>query len=138
MTKPRRWIVGVACTGCVVLTVLVFHRVNEFGFRGLFSREHEFQTVGPLTEQTAIELSRRALIIEGYDSSTLAPFEHSDAVGSPRPERFLERSESNANMCRVLWGPRKPDNPGRSDAWTLAVTVTQDGSRIRCRVYRAK
>ncbi len=138
------WRIVAATTLGVCLLLLgawLAHRVNKFGINDMFSREHQFSDERPLTEQVALEITRRALEADGYDTSVLSPVEYRHEFPEGHAERFFARNTLNSNSGRVLWGPA-PAPWGslikRNAFRTYAVRIEKSGSEIRCRVYKGK
>lgn len=116
---------------CLVTIILVvvasifvgwgFTRASKYGLNNIFSREHIFIDSRPLTDDIAIELSRKALEAGGHDSSELAP------------KSGYSRNSKNLDRGYVLWGPLQEGAP-----WRYLVSVRKEGEKVRCRVTLGK
>jgi hypothetical protein len=105
MKKPK--VAGVL----VVVIVLASSWITISAYRTLNPREHTFADVRPLTDHVAIELTRKALIADGYDVSNVIPIDYS-------PDKVVWSSES-----------------GNAE---FGVRVEKVDAEVSCRVYQHK
>lgn len=80
----------------------------------------------PLTENDAVELSRRALILYGKQSGGMhpVPYWHDD-------ERIFARSDLDPDSGYVLWWVSRPECE-----WEYSVDVTREGDEVVCAIVR--
>jgi hypothetical protein len=83
-------------------------------FTTLSPREHVFTDARPLTENVAIEFTKKVLKTDGYDVAALTPDEYSPNDG------------------KVLWRSTNGDNA------EYGVSIDKVDAEIRCRVYPHK
>jgi hypothetical protein len=120
----RRWLAILPLAAACWFVV----RSCEYGILNVFFRDHHFTDDRPLTEDVAVELTRKTLEEEGFDvaSMTPQPFWHNDP-------RVFARNTINPNNGYVLWG-----DPHHAPAWEYSVTIEKNGSDVWGRVYRPK
>lgn len=85
----------------------------------------------PLTEEDAVDLSRRAIILHGRQSAGMHPVpwsEHPDEKG--RAPLFAKR-DGYPDDGQVLWWIADP-----RCAWEYSVRVHRDGEEVVCEVAR--
>jgi hypothetical protein len=103
---------------CVLAALQVYFRSSEYRF--------PFPAEKVLTEQDAVELSKRALILDGKRSDTMRPVlsGHKDAEGH---EVIFCTGPDNPDRGWVLWSLGRPDR-----LWEYLVVVTRQGDEIVC------
>lgn len=90
----------------------------------------------PLTEEMAIEISRKALEQNGYDVSILVPVEYSSTFPAGQKERLFRRFEKKGEypvaIGRTYWGFKG------NHYWTYLVRIVPKGSGYTCEIYHTK
>jgi hypothetical protein len=104
-------------------------RVFEYGLLNVFFRNHHFKDDRQLTEDVAVELTRRALEAEAFDASSMKPQRYWRDNSS-----VFARNAFNPNHGYVLWGDRRYTFPH----WDYSVRLEKNDSDVICRVYRPK
>ena len=124
----RKWlllgsVIAILIAGCWFLA-----RAAEHGLSNVFFRDHHFTDNRQLTEDVALDLTKKTLAAEGIETYRMKPqpFWHNDP-------RLFARNTINPNDWYVLWG-ESHDPPG----WEYTVTIDKNGSDVRCRVSRPK
>jgi len=110
--------------GSVVLSVAAF-------FWHITPSVHEFPVDDPdvqLTEDVAIEYTRKALVLDGKGSPDMHPYKWE---GSSRIDYFAH-SESDPNSGKVLW------ETNNRRGWDFSVNIEKTESEITCSIYRPK
>jgi hypothetical protein len=79
-----------------------------------------------LTQDVAIELSRKALILDGKAKETMRP-----VAGWSDGETLFMRSKSNPQEGQVLWWVSRPEY-----TWEYSVTVRRNGGEIVCSITK--
>jgi hypothetical protein len=126
--EKRKWhlrcsLVAIFVAGCWFLV-----RAGEYGLSNVFFRDHHFTDDRQLTEDVAIDLTKRTLVAEGIEVSAMEP----QRFWTNDP-RLFARNTINPNQGYVLWG-----NPQHGPMWEYHVNIKKNGSDVRCRVYRPK
>jgi hypothetical protein len=137
LNKAQYVIYVMAFLGLIVAGWLLL-RVNSYGLNNVFSREYRFHDERPLTEDIAVELTRRCLDRAGCDTSRMTPVEYRSDYPTDSVERVLARNSLNPNNGYVLWGPRSDRHPHVGGVWTFLVSIEKRGSEYRCRAVRGK
>jgi hypothetical protein len=125
--KPRkrvgRWLAILPVAGACWFVV----RSCEYGLPNVFFRDHHFTDDRQLTEEVAVDLTRKTLEAEGFDVSSMKPqpFWNNDP-------RVFVRNTINPNEGHVLWGDR------HAVGWEYHVIIEKNGSDVCGRVYRPK
>jgi hypothetical protein len=103
-------------------------RSCEYGVLNVFFRDHHFTDDRELTEDVAVDLTRKTLETDGFD------------VVSMKPQRFwrddprvFAKNTINPNKGYVLWG-----DPHHAAGWEYLVQIEKYGPDVCCRVYRPK
>jgi hypothetical protein len=119
-----RWLTILLVAGACWFVI----RSCEYGIPNVFFRDHHHTDDRELTEDVAVDLTRKALAVEGIDVASLKPqpFWRKDP-------RVFARTTINSNSGYVLWG-----DPRQASGWEYSVTIEKNGSDVRCRVYRPK
>jgi hypothetical protein len=81
-----------------------------------------------LTEQDAIELTRKALVLDGKYADTMHPVARKDSEG--REVIFLKRRE-DVDEGGVLWWLERPD-----DLWEYSVGISRDCDDVVCKIWK--
>ena len=130
---PRRWSIGtmlitrtvfkIALLTIAVLVAVVGISAAVF-FWHITPSVHEFSVDAnaQITEEVAIEYSRKALALDGRDSPDMHPVKWTDWE--------FDHYARNPNWCRVYW--ETDDLPG----WDFKVNIEKTGSKITCSIYR--
>jgi hypothetical protein len=107
---------------CLVVALQVYYRPSEYRF--------PFPAEKALTQQEAIELSRRALILDGKRSDTMHVLSsgHQDAEGH---DVLFGRDRDNLDRGAIRWSLGPPDL-----ARKYSVVVTRHGNEIICLIYK--
>ena len=105
-------------------------RSFEYGPLNVFFRNHHFTDDRPLTDEAAVEYTKKTLQAEGFDLSSLN-LQPDDWNHDRFHKKFFNRNTINPNEGDVLWG-----NPRHASEWEYTVTIEKNGSDICCRVYR--
>jgi hypothetical protein len=105
-------------------------RSFEYGPFNVFFRNHHFTDDRLLTEDLAVEFTRKTLQAEGIDVSSLKPQPYDWHDDPYRNAKLFARNTINPNQGYVLWG-----DPHHA-AWEYSVTIEKKGLDICCRVYR--
>jgi len=105
-----------------VLTGQYFRKPSEYRF--------PFPAEKRLTEQDALNLSRRAMILDGKRSDGMHPVlsGHKDADGR---ELFFCRKEGNSDEGWVLWWLERPDHE-----WEYSVGIAREGDEVVCTISK--
>jgi hypothetical protein len=121
--RPGRWLAVALMAGACWFVA----RSCEYGVLNVFFRDHHFTDDRQLTEDVAVDLTRKTLEAEGFDISLMKPqpFWHDDP-------RVFARNTINPNDGCVLWGD--PHAVG----WEYKVNIEKNGPDVCCRVYRPK
>ena len=110
------------------------------GINNLFAREYVFsEAPRELTEEAALEFTKRTLEADGHDTSVLAPVEYPYAHPEEHTERLFVRNTLDPNAGRVSWGP-KPGGPLSQEGGirTYNVRIWRDDEGIHCLVFLPK
>lgn len=107
---------------CILAALQLFVRSSEYRF--------VFPTKKRLTEQDAIDLTKRALILDGKRSDAMRPVlsGHKDADGR---EVFFCRKGGDSDEGWVLWWLERPDHE-----WEYSVGITREGDMVVCTIAR--
>lgn len=123
-----RTVVKIALAAFAVLVGVVGMSAAVF-FWHITPSVHEFP-VGPdvqLTEEVAIEYTRKALVLDGKASPGMHPFKWTD-----REFDYFARNTLDPNRGQVLW---EIDSDRRG--WDFAVNIEKTDSKITCSIYRS-
>jgi len=103
-----------------VLAVQRFRKPSEYRF--------SFPATRQLTEQDALALSRRAMILNGKHTDAMRPVPsgHKDVNGR---DVYFCRKAGKADEGWVLWWLARPDH-----AWEYSVGITRDGDEVVCTI----
>jgi hypothetical protein len=96
--KPlRRWLAILLAVAACWFVVRAF----EYGLPNVFFRDHHFTDDRQLTEEVAVDLTRKTLEEEAFNVASMRPqpFWHNDP-------RVFARNTINPNNGYVLWGDR--------------------------------
>ena len=114
-------------------------RASTLGVANVFSHEATFVDSRPLTEDVAIELSRRTLRAQGYDVTHLAPYQHEGGFHPDYPgDRIFSRNLYNSNHGTVTWVSTRRGNGFDAETLSLNVNIEKHKDEIRCRAFRPK
>lgn len=138
IVSKTEYVICVAAFLSLILGGWLFMRANSFGLNNVFSRERRFHDERPLTEDLAIELTRRTLDRDGYDTSRMTTVEYRTDFPEGHLETVFSRSSLTPNDGYVLWGPRSEQHPDVARVRTFLVTIEKSGSEYRCRALRRK
>lgn len=107
-----------------VLTVFLYFELRAV----FFTREQRFADDRPLTEKLAIELTRKALESDGYDTTVLVPLKHRDG------RTFIQGHDEDRGY--VQWISDSDVQTDRRRAFLVG--IKKHGVEYQCRVYRSK
>jgi hypothetical protein len=131
MTAQKWWIACGLFAGLVLLLVVLVACVHvvEY-FRKSPEYRFPFPAAKPLTEKDAIELSKRAMILDGKRSDVMHPVlsGHKDSEGR---EVFFCRRGGTSDEGWVLWWLERPDHQ-----WEYSVGVAREGDDVVCRISK--
>jgi len=133
-----QYVICVSALLSLIFAGWLFMRANSYGLNNVFSRERRFLDERALTEDVAIELTRKALQCDGYDTSRMTTVEYWNDLHEGHLERVFARNSLTENDGYVLWGPKLDQDPDVGRVGTFLVTVEKVGSEYRCRVLREK
>ncbi|MDZ7620268.1 MAG: hypothetical protein U1E05_24975 [Patescibacteria group bacterium] len=89
-----------------------------------------FSATKRLTERDAIEVTKRALVLDGKQSHAMRPVPsgHKDADGR---EVFFCRKNGDSDEGWVLWWLERPDHE-----WDYLVGITREGDEVVCTISK--
>ncbi len=119
---------AICVTATSVVLVLALYLLL-FELRPVFwPRKQRIPDERALTEDVAVELTRKALESDGYDTTVLAPLQHRDG------RTFIQGHDEDRGY--VQWIFDSDVQPDRRRAFLVA--IEKHGVEYRCRVYRSK
>lgn len=127
MTAQKWWITCSLFVGLVLLLVVPIAYVPAVQcFRKPLEHRFPFPATKRLTEKDAIELSKRAMILDGKRSDAMHPAlsGHKDSEGR---EVFFFRRGGSSDEGWVLWWLERPDHQ-----WEYSVGIAREGDAVIC------
>jgi hypothetical protein len=121
---------GVFAGFALLLVVLVVYVLAVQYSRKPAEYRFPFPATKRLTEKDAIELSRRAMILDGNRSDAMHPVlsGHKDPEGH---EVFFCRRGGSSDEGWVLWWLERPDHQ-----WEYSVGIAREGDEVVCRISK--
>lgn len=124
MTRLAKILIALGGVTVILIVIWVAARTMTDGLPNVFLREQVIADTRPLSEDMAIEISRKALQAAGYDVAGLRPL----PLGNDSKILFEQNSETEGAMS---WIPL-------SGGLSVRVRMTKQSDGIHCRIYKQK